>query len=137
VGVQEAVLVEEPKLKLLGTTAAFVILTFITEGRNEALFLFEVAVGLLGIEDGWHEVGPVVAPFEQSGIGGEEIIGGYGGVGMRRYGNLYYQYAKHLSFRQRHTLQFLLYLLGREPAKRVRLVTKGIGKPLWSRNIGM
>ena len=59
-GIQETVLVEEPQLKLLGTAAALVILTFITEGRDEALFLLEVAVGLLGIIDGRYEVGPVV-----------------------------------------------------------------------------
>jgi hypothetical protein len=40
--------------------------------RNLPFPGLEVAIGILGIVDGRHEIGPVVAPFEESGVGCEE-----------------------------------------------------------------
>jgi hypothetical protein len=40
--------------------------------RNLPFPGLEVAIGILGVIDGRHEIGPVVAPFEESGVGCEE-----------------------------------------------------------------
>jgi hypothetical protein len=64
--------------------------------RNLTFAGFEIAVGLLGIVDGWHEIGPVVAAFKEAGIGGEEAL-------------FHNENPEHLAFGRVDTLDFPLH----------------------------
>ena len=80
-------MVEKPELQVLRTLTALLALVVGGHGRDTLFLLLEVPVRLLGIEDGWHEVGPVVAAFEQAGVGSEEVVGWRGeGGGWREEG---------------------------------------------------
>ena len=131
--VQHLILVEEPQLQVLRTLTALLTLTVVAHGGDAALLLLEVSLRLLGIEDRRHEVGPVVAALEQSGIGGEEVIGRCLGAVAR--GRFNHQHPKHLTLRQRHRLQLLLHLLGSQQAQRMGLVAERIRKALGLRNV--
>ena len=110
-GIQELVLSEEPELQVLGHL--FIIRGYGGTGvrrceiticlrsilvppylrppvppkqlRYFPFLGFEITVRLLGIVDGWHEVRPVVASFQQSRVGCEEAP-------------LYDENAKHFAF---------------------------------------
>jgi hypothetical protein len=59
-GIQELVLVEEPKLEVLGHL--FRGKWREVRGKRDLTFVgFEVTVWLLGVVDWWHEIRPVVA----------------------------------------------------------------------------
>ena len=84
----------------------------------------EIAIGILGIEDGWNEIWPVVAPFEQTGVSCQKRKGEVFAVvqttppfwhpSLLRRGN--HQHTEHLAFCWMDALDFPLHFFGSEDA---------------------
>ena len=132
-GIEELVLVEKPELEVFrhllaqqqggfGIGGVRLVTNLFIQGRDLPLRLLEVAVGLLGIKHGRHEVRPVVAPFEQPRVGSEErqTTPSFG----------HHQHPEHLALLGCDARNLLLHLLCRQYRQRMRLVAEGIGEPL-------
>lgn len=99
--------------------------------RYDLFLLLEIAIRLLGIINGRHEVFPVVPTLQQSAIRCQksQITPPVGGG----WGEAYHQHPKHLTLLGIDACYLLLHLLRCQLAQGVRLIIKRIGKAfgLW------
>ena len=98
--------------------------------RGDAGFLlFEIAIWLQVIEDGWHEPGPVLTSTNLSTIGSQKA--------SSAFLILANQDTKHLSYQDlfcpfRVFVQITAHLIGRFQTKWMRLVAERVIHPLWT-----
>jgi hypothetical protein len=120
-GIEELVLVEEPELEVLGHFLRSKWRE--VRGKRDLSFLgLEITIGLLGIVDGWHEVRPIVAALQQSGICCQEgETGGrffcYTSRCNKRTDPLFHdEHTEHFAFGRMDTLDLPFHLFCRKDA---------------------